>query len=111
MDNGGDLGRTLRFTESPERNETQVTNTRTRHRASTEQPRRSTQLYPPSSTNASSPPINNYTNRSRDDSTRNLRGGAGPGRASCASGATFSHRQKSSTPLTLMQNAWLYQAL
>ncbi|KAL0129953.1 hypothetical protein PUN28_001902 [Cardiocondyla obscurior] len=31
--------------------------------------------------------------------TFHLRGGAGPGRASCIGGATYSHRQKSSTPL------------
>ncbi|KAL0108418.1 hypothetical protein PUN28_015161 [Cardiocondyla obscurior] len=35
--------------------------------------------------------------------TSHLRGGAGPGRASCIGGATFSHQQKSSTPLKLMQ--------
>ncbi|KAL0106980.1 hypothetical protein PUN28_015482 [Cardiocondyla obscurior] len=35
--------------------------------------------------------------------TSHLRGGAGPGRASCIGGATFSHRQNSSTPLKLMQ--------
>ncbi|KAL0114204.1 hypothetical protein PUN28_011486 [Cardiocondyla obscurior] len=34
-------------------------------RASTQQRQRSTQLHPPSSTKVSSPPINNYTNRSR----------------------------------------------
>ncbi|KAL0131455.1 hypothetical protein PUN28_002767 [Cardiocondyla obscurior] len=35
--------------------------------------------------------------------TSHLRGGAGPGRVSCIGGATFSHRQNSSTPL-LMQS-------
>ncbi|KAL0106871.1 hypothetical protein PUN28_015418 [Cardiocondyla obscurior] len=35
--------------------------------------------------------------------TSHLRGGAGPGRASCIGGATFSHRQNSSTPLMSMQ--------
>ncbi|KAL0122715.1 hypothetical protein PUN28_007423 [Cardiocondyla obscurior] len=35
--------------------------------------------------------------------TSHLRGGAGPGRASCIGGATFSHRQNSSTPLKHMQ--------
>ncbi|KAL0107384.1 hypothetical protein PUN28_015737 [Cardiocondyla obscurior] len=33
------------------------------------------------------------------DDTSHLRGGAGPGWASCISGATFSQRQYSSTPL------------
>ncbi|KAL0099172.1 hypothetical protein PUN28_020031 [Cardiocondyla obscurior] len=33
------------------------------------------------------------------------RGGAGSGRASCIGGATFNHRQKSTTPLKLMQIA------
>ncbi|KAL0112429.1 hypothetical protein PUN28_012040 [Cardiocondyla obscurior] len=33
-----------------------------------------------------------------------LRGGRGPGRASCIGGATFSHRQNSRTPLKLMQD-------
>ncbi|XP_070520934.1 uncharacterized protein [Cardiocondyla obscurior] len=35
--------------------------------------------------------------------TSHLRGGAGPGRASCIGGATFSHRQNSTPPLKLMQ--------
>ncbi|KAL0112378.1 hypothetical protein PUN28_012012 [Cardiocondyla obscurior] len=39
----------------------------------------------------------------KDDSTHKLRGGAGPGRASCIGGATFNHRQNSTTPLKLMQ--------
>ncbi|KAL0109009.1 hypothetical protein PUN28_014242 [Cardiocondyla obscurior] len=39
----------------------------------------------------------------RDDDTSHLRGGAGPGRASCIGGATLSHRLISSTPLAFMQ--------
>ncbi|KAL0129248.1 hypothetical protein PUN28_004150 [Cardiocondyla obscurior] len=53
-------------------------------------------------------PIRNYTNCSRFQCaegwlvTSHLSGGAGPG-ASCIGGATYSHRQKSTTPLRLMQ--------
>ncbi|KAL0118990.1 hypothetical protein PUN28_009551 [Cardiocondyla obscurior] len=39
----------------------------------------------------------------KDDSTHKLRGGAGPGRASCIGGATFRHRLNFTTPLMLMQ--------
>ncbi|KAL0117242.1 hypothetical protein PUN28_010228 [Cardiocondyla obscurior] len=35
--------------------------------------------------------------------TSHLRGGAGSGRASCISGATFSHRLNATTPLKFMQ--------
>ncbi|KAL0099968.1 hypothetical protein PUN28_019450 [Cardiocondyla obscurior] len=37
-----------------------------------------------------------------------LRGGAGPGWASCISGATISHRQNSTTPLKFMQIEFEY---
>ncbi|KAL0109048.1 hypothetical protein PUN28_014265 [Cardiocondyla obscurior] len=66
--------------------------------------------------------IENHTNRSRNFrdqitvgvfaidlcaegwlDTSHLRGGAGPGRASCLGGATYNHQQNSSTPLKFKQ--------